>query len=242
MYQAWWDAEQDTELGMELGAVAERLGAELSKEEADFTGSEAEWQQLDHDQQILHVLDALERRRCGLAKFEASKAEHARELVDVLKQLSIQELYDLYPSQERPEYESLVYARGRHRPAEGECACGKRSRYQCRSRKAGAERGCEDPPLVNLAAHLEREQDGQVREYADRGLLLGPKGLFDTHWAPFAHEKHLRLADRLCRAPACLWARMRVLWQCLGVRLLLTSLQHGTWRLCRQCRAHCVGP
>eukprot|EP00326_Haptolina_ericina_P035431 CAMPEP_0181256212 /NCGR_PEP_ID=MMETSP1096-20121128/49583_1 /TAXON_ID=156174 ORGANISM="Chrysochromulina ericina, Strain CCMP281" /NCGR_SAMPLE_ID=MMETSP1096 /ASSEMBLY_ACC=CAM_ASM_000453 /LENGTH=374 /DNA_ID=CAMNT_0023354433 /DNA_START=457 /DNA_END=1581 /DNA_ORIENTATION=+ len=199
--QAWWDAEHNTELGTELGAAAELLEAELSRKDADFDGSEAEWQRLDHDEQILHVLDAAERRRSGRVKLEASKAEHAKQLNDVLKLLSIRQLYALYPSHERPEYQSIDFCdRGRHRPAEDKCACGKHSRYQCRSRKAGAERGCEDPPLVYLAARLEREQDGQVSEYADRGLLLGPKGLFHTHFAPFAHEKCMHLADRLCRS------------------------------------------
>lgn len=42
--QAWWDAEHNTELGTELGAAAELLEAELSRKDADFDGSEAEWQ------------------------------------------------------------------------------------------------------------------------------------------------------------------------------------------------------
>jgi hypothetical protein len=54
-----------------------------------------------------------------------------------------------------------------------------------------------NPPLVNLAAHLEREQDGQVTEF---GSQILPRGLFHAHLAPFTHEKSMHLADRLCRA------------------------------------------
>ena len=112
----------------------------------------------------------------------------------VLKTLSIQEVYSLFPSQERPEYYDLGCRRGRYRPAEDECAFGSRRRFQCRSRGKGSGRGCEDPPVVNLAAHLEREQDGQVTEFGSQILP------FHAHVAPFTHEKSMHLADRLSRA------------------------------------------
>lgn len=67
--QAWWDVEQDTE----LGAAVELLDAALTREDADFDGSEAEWQQLDHDLQLERVLDAVERRRSGLDKWTRSR-------------------------------------------------------------------------------------------------------------------------------------------------------------------------
>lgn len=162
-------------------------------------------QRLDHDEQILHVLDAVERRRSGRAKLEASKAEHAKQLNDVLKLLSIRQLYALYPSHERPEYQSIDFCdRGRHRPREDKCV------------RVGSTAGTSAD-----RAKQARSEDAKIRRSSIWQLVssaskmvrlvsmptvvccLGRKGYFilTSHFAPFAHEKCMHLADRFtCRS------------------------------------------
>ena len=75
------------------GSDLELTDAELSSKDAEFGGSEAEWQQLDHDAQLELVLDAVNRRRRGLDKFLDAKAARAKGLRCALKPLTAQDVY-----------------------------------------------------------------------------------------------------------------------------------------------------
>ena len=157
------------------GSDLELTEAELSSKDAEFGGSEAEWQELDHDAQLELVLDAVNRRRRGLDKFLVAKASRAKELRCALKPLTIQDVYAMYPSSERPTY--VTDHGSAFQPSEESCACGSSRRFQClsidyhgREGKLLSFRGCEDAPLINLVARLEREQEGQERLHGEFNL------------------------------------------------------------------------
>lgn len=154
------------------GSDLELTVAELSSKDAEFGGSEAEWQELDHDAQLELVLDAVNRRRRGLDKFLAAKAARAKELRCALKPLTVQDVYAMYPSSERPTY--VTDHGSAFQPSEESCACGSSRRFQClsidyhsREGKLLSFRGCEDAPLINLVARLEREQEGQEQLHGE---------------------------------------------------------------------------
>ena len=93
-------------------------------------------------------------------KFTAAKEACARELVGIVDELSLTDIYALYPHDERPEY--FVHAATRPpgvgdwaRPEEHRCACGSSHRFQCR---------CDSSP-IQLVVFLEREQNGDSTGY-----------------------------------------------------------------------------
>jgi len=111
-----------------------------------------------------------QRRLDAYTKLQAAKHSCAVELAGVLEALSIEDVYALYPSLERPQYQS---SDGQiFRPDDSSCACGSASRLQCTDveyhdgRRVKALAGCEGSPL-NLVIRLEREQDGAERNYGE---------------------------------------------------------------------------
>ena len=84
-------------------------------------------------------------------KFVAAKKACAVELVGVLDELSLSDIYALYPSSERPLYALAPYGEFK-RPDESRCGCGNALRFQCQY--------CESP-LVKLVIQLELEQNGE---------------------------------------------------------------------------------
>jgi hypothetical protein len=147
-------------------------------------------------------------------KLQAAKYSCAQELVGFLEALTVEEVYAMYPSSERPEYRvSDAFAR----PEEHRCACGSSHRLQCL---------CDENAL-NTAILLERKQDGdnntygvdQNREYREamrKWIADGANGeapempsSFTNWWEGYGlepwygdpkHEKSMHLADRLLRA------------------------------------------
>ena len=93
-------------------------------------------------------------------KFMAAKTSCALELLSIVDELSLRDIYALYPCDERPQYFVRALTRppgvGDYaRPEEHRCACGSSLRFMCK---------CESYP-INVVAYLEREQDGDSRGY-----------------------------------------------------------------------------
>jgi len=137
-------------------------------------------------------------------KFMAAKKACAVELVGVLDELSLSDIYALYPSSERPLYAVAPYGEFK-RPDESRCGCGNALRFQCQY--------CESP-LVNLVIQLEMEQNGESPPqpagfYGDyhygwnqtqwwRGRLVADWQVAQN--PDLKHEKTMHFADRLRRA------------------------------------------
>ena len=122
-------------------------------------------------------------------KFMAAKASCALELLGIVDELSLRDIYALYPCNERPQY--YVRADGRPpgvgdyaRPEEHRCACGSSLRFMCK---------CESYP-INVVAYFEREQDGNSSGYGR-----------DQNWQHYDEQERLRspLMDDLYELDRC---------------------------------------
>ena len=173
------------------------------------------------DGKLTRQIEVSEERRMEVyEKFRAAKYSCAVELVGLVEALTVEEVYALYPCNERPEYHARsvsMVGLGLRRPEEHRCACGSKLRFECRC----------DQCALNLAVRLEREQDGDEREYGVDQAYEWSKALrkwidegeqgeepkasnygVTTWWEGFAHgrrepgrhEKSMHLADRLVRS------------------------------------------
>ena len=93
-------------------------------------------------------------------KFNVAKTSCALELLSIVDELSLRDIYALYPCDERPQYYVLASSRPPGgcdfaRPEQHRCACGSSLRFMCK---------CESDP-TSVLAYLEREQDGDSRGY-----------------------------------------------------------------------------
>ena len=70
----------------------------LEPADADFEGTELEWQQLSDYKQLSLVADAIHRRRQGLAKFWEAESIRKRDLIRLLKKLSFKHVLQMYHS------------------------------------------------------------------------------------------------------------------------------------------------
>ena len=140
------------------------------------------------------------------------------ELVTIIDELTFQDAYAMYPSEERPEYWALVSgSRCLARPEETRCACGNSLRYECATDRKPFQivvrhgtpvhrrNGCECTPF-ELIYNLEDEQNGFGFEYGEasnrsdwwKGYLKSSRGAnhdFRCTW----HQRTLHLADRVSR-------------------------------------------
>ena len=122
-------------------------------------------------------------------KFMAAKASCALELLGIVDELSLRDIYALYPCNERPQYYVWALTRlpgvGEYaRPEEHRCACGSSLRFMCK---------CESYPIY-VVAYLEREQDGNSSGYGR-----------DQNWQHYDEQERLRspLMDDLYELDRC---------------------------------------
>ena len=128
-------------------------------------------------------------------KFVAAKKACALDLVSIVDELSLSDIYTLYPCDERSQYAVRVLTRPPGvgdfaRPEQHRCACGSSLRFKCLQ--------CESYP-INVVNFLEREQDGDSRGYGRN--QEAPVSWWEGFLPDQAvHQKTMHLADRLLRA------------------------------------------
>jgi hypothetical protein len=116
---------------------------------------------------------------------EAATLACSLELATIIDdQLTVQDVYAMYPSEERPQYSLSQYgirmgpedSHSRRRPDESRCACGNSLRYECatdckplhvrvhQGSPVVQKHGCESDPFA-LIVSLEHEQNGEVPKW-----------------------------------------------------------------------------
>ena len=112
----------------------------LLRSDAEFVGSEQQWQQLGREQQLSMAMDAIARRREGLAKWQQRRQA-------MLEGMSIECIYRIAESRGQLRQELFHAPERRQR-----CGCRKNVRGQCHD-------GCEQSSL-HLFSELNRTMGG----------------------------------------------------------------------------------